>query len=463
MRLLSIIDFLFLLIEKRKQPMHVGGLFLFEVPEDADDDDFVLSLVRHMQSSTTPPTFPFNQVLHNLTHWTEDEEFDIEHHFRHIALPKPARVRELLSYISKEHGRLLDRARPLWECHVIEGIEPESEGRPKRFGLYFKIHHSMVDGIAAMRLIQKSLSQSPNETISLPLWALMLRHRHEIETILPDKDTTALTMIINQLKTAKPVITEIMRTLNKGKESNFVKTTHAPASILNQSISSSRRFIAESYELERFNNVAKNLGVSINDVVLTICSGALRSYLLSINALPKDPLIAWVPYSMRKDKSASGNQFAFILCNLGTHLDNPLSRLKLVNNSMNDGKQRFGRMTQSEVINYSLVAYSWELLNVITSAYPKKQAFNLIISNVPGSKKKLYWNGALLRALYPASILFNGQAMNITLASYLDKIEFGIVACSKTLPKIQVLLKLLETELSQLEEICNERKLGIRE
>lgn len=462
MRLLSVIDLLFLLVEKRKQPMHVGGLFLFEVPVDADQD-FVLSLVQQMQASKMPPTFPFNQVLHNLTYWAKDEDFDVEHHLRHIALPKPARIRELLSYISKEHGRLLDRARPLWECHIIEGIVPESPGRPKRFALYFKIHHSLVDGVAAMRLIEKTLSQSPNETISLPLWALMMRHRYDIKKILPIKKLSTLKIFKNQLQTAKPVFSEIARTLGQSKDSNFVRSTQAPASVLNQSISSSRRFVADSYDLQRFKNIAQNLGVSLNDVILTICSGALRSYLQSLDALPDEPLIAWVPYSMRKDESASGNQFAFILCNLGTHLENPLSRLKLVHHSMNDGKQRFSRMTQPEVINYSLVAYSWELVNVLTSAYPKKHAFNLIISNVPGSQKKLYWNGAELRALYPASILFNGQAMNITFASYLDKIEFGIIACSKTLPKTQNLLKLLENELAHLESICNERKLGIRE
>ncbi|AWT49564.1 wax ester/triacylglycerol synthase family O-acyltransferase [Psychrobacter sp. YP14] len=461
MRLLSLVDLLFLLVEKRKQPMHVGGLFLFEVPKDAQED-FVLSLVQQMQNSTVPPTFPFNQVLHNLTYWKNDDEFDVEHHFRHIALPKPARVRELLSYISKEHGRLLDRARPLWECHIIEGIEPESDGRPKRFGLYFKIHHSLVDGIAAMRLVQKSLSQSPNETITLPLWALMMRHRHQIESVIP-KERGIGSIIKDQLQTAKPVMGELLSALKIDKDSSYVRTTQAPPSILNQSISSSRRFIADSYDIARFKRVADNLGVSINDVVLTVCSGALRRYLLSINELPKDPLIAWVPYSMRKDETVAGNQFAFILCNLGTHLASPLERLKLVHNSMNDGKKRFGRMSQAEVINYSLVAYSWEFVNIFTNAYPKKHAFNLIISNVPGSQKKLYWNGAELRALYPASILFNGQAMNITLASYLDRIEFGIVACSKTLPKIQSLLKMLEDELGQLETICTERELGIRE
>ena len=107
------------------------------------------------------------------------------------------------------------------ECHIIEGIEPESPGRPKRFGLYFKIHHSLVDGIAAMRLVQKTLSQSPNETLTLPLWALMMRHRYEIETVLPDKEHSALSIFKDQLKTAKPVLQEIAQTLNQSKDSYF--------------------------------------------------------------------------------------------------------------------------------------------------------------------------------------------------------------------------------------------------
>lgn len=461
MRLLSLVDLLFLVLEKRKQPMHVGGLFLFELPEDASED-FVLTLVQQMQSSTVPPTFPFNQVLHNLTYWKEDEEFEVEHHFHHIALPKPARVRELLAYISKEHGRLLDRARPLWECHIIEGIAPESKGRPKRFGLYFKIHHSLVDGIAAMRLVQKTLSQSPTETLSLPLWSLMMRSRHQIDSVIP-KERAATDILKEQCQTAKPVLSELIKTLRTPKDSDHVRTTQAPASILNQRISSSRRFLAESYDIERFRSIASCLDMSINDVVLAICSGALRQYLLAMNKLPKQPLIAWVPFSMRKDETAAGNQFAFILCNLGTSLESPMNRIRIIHNSMNDGKKRFGRMSQAEVVNYSLVSYGWEFVNILTNAYPRKQAFNLIISNVPGSQKKLYWNSAQLTALYPASILFNGQAMNITLASYLDRIEFGIVACSKTLPKIQNMLKYMEDELSQLETICKERELGIRE
>lgn len=140
-----------------------------------------------------------------------------------------------------------------------------------------------------------------------------------------------------------------------------------------------------------------------------------------------------------------------------------MRRLQLIHHSMNSGKRRFGRMNQAQVINYSAVAYAWEGLNLLTGLFPKKQAFNLIISNVPGAKKPLYWNGAPLKALYPASIIFNGQGMNITLASYLDKVEFCITACSKLLPHVQDMLTLIDEELSILENISEQKRLGLRE
>ncbi len=464
MRLLSVVDQVFLLLESRKNPMHVGGLFLFELPpnEQGEDSDFVYQLVRQMQTSTVPPSFPFNQVLDHLVFWKKDEDFDVEHHFRHVALPKPARVRELLMYISKEHGRLLDRAMPLWECHVIEGITPESEGSPERFALYFKIHHSLVDGIAAMRLIQKSLSQSPTEPMTLPVWSLMTRHRNQVNALIPT-GRSARRVIKEQLSTVKPVVTELLSNLKHNGDSDYVGTFDAPMSILNQRISSSRRIAAQSYDMTRFKDIARAYDVKMNDVILAVCSGALRRYLLARDALPSKPLIAFVPISLRKDNSVSGNQISFLLANLGTHLHDPSKRLQIISSSMNSGKRRFGRMTQAQVINYSAIAYAWEGLNVLTGLFPKKQAFNLIISNVPGSRKPLYWNGAPLKALYPASIILNGQAMNITFASYLDKIEFCITACSKLLPHVQDMLGLIEEELGVLEVISREKQLGWRE
>ncbi|MGP5074757.1 WS/DGAT/MGAT family O-acyltransferase [Psychrobacter celer] len=454
MRLLTAVDQLFLLLESRKQPMHVGGLFLFELPKAADSD-FVYQLVKQMQESDVPPSFPFNQVLEHLIFWKKDKNFDVEHHLHHVALPNPARIRELLMYVSREHGRLLDRAMPLWECHVIEGIQPETEGGAERFALYFKIHHSLVDGIAAMRLVQKSLSQSASEPVTLPVWSLMARHRNQVNAILP-KERSVRRIIKEQISTIKPVFTELLDNLKNHGDEGYVGTFDAPMSILNKRISASRRIAAQSYDIERFNDIAARLNISKNDVVLAVCSGAIRRYLLAMDALPSKPLIAFVPMSLRTDNSVSGNQLSFVLANLGTHLDDPLRRIELIHRSMNNGKRRFRRMNQAQVINYSVIAYAWEGINLATGLFPKKQAFNLIISNVPGSTKPLYWNGAKLQSLYPASIVFDGQAMNITLASYLDRIEFGITACSKALPHIQDMLILIEEELDLLEATSKE-------
>ncbi|MGM8870218.1 WS/DGAT/MGAT family O-acyltransferase [Psychrobacter sp. 2Y5] len=463
MRLMTAVDQLFLLLESRKQPMHVGGLFLFELPEEeqGEDSDFVYQLVQQLQNSEVPPSFPFNQVLENLLFWKTDDQFDVEHHFRHVALPNPGRVRELLMYISKEHSRLLDRAMPLWECHVIEGILPEAEGRPQRFALYFKIHHSLVDGIAAMRLVQKALSQSPNEPVTLPIWSLITRHGKKAENLLPVA-RSASRIVKEQLSTIKPVFTELIDNFKHNGKPDYVGTFDAPMSVLNQRISASRRIAAQSYDLQRFHTIATAFSVNQNDVVLAVCAGAIRRYLLTMDALPSKPLIAFVPMSLRRDESASGNQISFLMANLGTHLEDPVKRMQLIHDSMNSGKRRFRRMNKAQVINYSAIAYAWEGLNVLTGIFPKKQAFNLIISNVPGSKEPLYWNGAPLRALYPASILVDGQAMNITLATYLDKIEFCITACSKLLPRVQDILLLMEEELSLLEDICEEKRLGVR-
>jgi diacylglycerol O-acyltransferase len=460
---MTAVDQLFLLLESRKQPMHVGGLFLFELPEEEQgkDSEFVYQLVQQLQNSEVPPSFPFNQVLENLLFWKTDDQFDVEHHFRHVALPNPGRVRELLMYISKEHSRLLDRAMPLWECHVIEGILPEAEGMPERFALYFKIHHSLVDGIAAMRLVQKALSQSPNEPVTLPIWSLITRHGKKAENLLPTA-RSASRIIKEQLSTIKPVFTELIDNFKHNGKPDYVGTFDAPMSVLNQRISASRRIAAQSYDLQRFYTIADAFGVNQNDVVLAVCAGAIRRYLLTMEALPSKPLIAFVPMSLRKDESASGNQISFLMANLGTHLEDPIKRMQLIHDSMNSGKRRFRRMNKAQVINYSAIAYAWEGLNVLTGIFPKKQAFNLIISNVPGSKEPLYWNGAPLKALYPASILVDGQAMNITLATYLDKIEFCITACSKLLPRVQDILLLMEEELSLLENICEEKRLGVR-
>lgn len=447
MRPLSPVDFIFLSLEKRQQPMHVGGLFLFKLPENAPAD-FVHQLVSDIRNSRAVPVAPFNQVLKGLF-WGEDEEFDLDQHFRHISLPHPGRIRELLVYVSQEHSALIDRAKPLWECHIIEGIEGN------RFAMYFKMHHAMVDGVAGMRLLEKSLSHSPTENSIVPLWAVKNNKLKRSSGNAISKTTKFLNLVNQQIQTIPNLSRELADTLFKemGKNPDYVSTFQAPKSLINQPISSSRRFAAQSYELARFRNIAKKLNVTINDVVLAVCSGALRSYLIGQRALPKKPLVAMVPISLRQDESSIGNQISMILANLGTHKGDPLERLNIIKRSVENSKKRFGRMNKSEILGYSGVVYSMAGLNLISGILPRRQAFNLVISNVPGPREPLYWNGAQLDALYPASVLMDGQALNITLTSYMDKLEVGIMACRHVLPRVQSLLALLEEEIKTFEHL----------
>ena len=447
MRPLHPIDFIFLSLEKRQQPMHVGGLFLFQIPENAPAS-FIQNLVADIRNSKSIPIPPFNNKLNGLF-WDEDEEFDLDHHFRHIALPQPGRILELLTYISQEHSSLIDRAKPLWTCHIIEGIEGN------RFAMYFKIHHAMVDGIAGMRLVEKSLSHDPNAKSIVPPWCVEGPRAKRLKEPNVSRFKKIMNGVMGQLESTPRVMYELSQTVMKdmGRNPDYVSSFQAPSSILNQRVSSSRRFAAQSFEFDRLRHISKSLGVTINDIVLAICSGALREYLLSQDALPKKPLIAMVPASVRDDDSSMSNRITMILANLGTHKEDPLERLAIVRRSVQNAKEKFKRMNSNQILNYSAFVYSAAGLNIASGLMPKRQAFNLVISNVPGPREPLYWNGARLDALYPASIILDGQALNITMTSYLDKLEVGLTACRNALPKMQNLLTHLEEEIQRFEAI----------
>lgn len=449
MRPLHPIDFIFLSLEKRQQPMHVGGLFLFQIPDNAPAS-FIQDLVTDIRNSKSSPIPPFNNYLNGLF-WDEDEEFDLDHHFRHIALPKPGRIRELLTYISQEHSALIDRAKPLWTCHIIEGIEGN------RFAMYFKIHHAMVDGIAGMRLVEKSLSHDPYAKSIVPPWCVEGPRAKRLKAPKVSRMKNVLQAIKGQLECTPRVAYELSQTVLKdmGRNPDYVSSFQAPSSILNQRVSASRRFAAQSFEFSRLRHISKALGVTINDIVLAICSGALREYLLTQNALPKKPLIAMVPASVRSDDSDVSNRITMILANLGTHKDDPLERLKTVRRSVLSAKERFKRMNANQILNYSAFVYGLAGFNIASGLMPKRQAFNVIISNVPGPQEPLYWNGARLEALYPASIVLDGQALNITMTSYMDKLEVGLTACRNALPKMQNLLTHLEEEIQRFEWIVD--------
>lgn len=454
MRPLGPVDQLFLWLEQRQQPMHVAGLQLFSFPEDAGPK-YIRDLAESMREYNTPKP-PFNQRLVSRLgqfYAVEDKQFDIEHHFRHQALPKPGRIRELLALISAEHSSLLDRQRPLWEVHLIEGI------RNRRFALYTKVHHSMVDGVAAMRMGIKALSYDPNERGLPPAWAHPMLDKAE-PSGYPTNPVQAVGKLARfgagvskQLATVPTLARTVYDMTQKAKtDPDYVSVFQAPETILNQKITGSRRFAAQSYATERFRQIGSAFGCTLNDVVLAVCSSALRDYLISQNALPDKPLIAMVPVNLRsEDDTSSGNQIAMVLANLATHIADPANRLRTIKASMDEAKARYRQMTPAEILNLTGLIMAPMGLHLLTGLAPEWRAFNVVISNVPGPSKPLYWNGAKLEGMYPVSIALNQIALNITLTSYCDQLEFGIIGCRRTLPSMQRLLDYFENGLKELE------------
>ena len=451
MKALSPLDQSFLMLERRNQPMHVGGLLLFTPPPGATPVD-IRELVEGMRTNEDVQP-PFNQRLTRklgLPFWTRDEEFDLAHHFRHLALPQPGRIRELLAMVSNLHSSLLDREFPLWETTFIEGV---SDGR---FAIYNKMHHAMVDGVASIRLTEAILSPDPEARSMAPPWAVKRAPRKPAGIVAGPTSaiSSAVTQIKAQAKSWPAVTKALVGTYRQArKEPEFGALFQAPTTLFNRRIGNARRFAAQSWPIARVRGVGKKLGCTINDVVLAMCSAALRRYLQEQNGLPSKPLITMMPMSLRRDDSDSGNQVGMVLANLGTHIADPAERLGLIKRSVAASKQRLSQMTPAEIMNYTALISGPAGLNLAMGLAPEKQLYNVVISNVPGPKQTLYWNGARLEGMYPVSIPVDGMALNITLLSYGDQLNFGLTACRRAVPHVQRMLEYLELGLAELEAL----------
>jgi diacylglycerol O-acyltransferase / wax synthase len=454
-RPMPITDSMFLIGEARSKPLHVGGLQLFRPPEDAGPDYARLQYRAAIDHGDPAPLFR-RRATRSLAglgphEWIEDDELDLEYHVRHSALPYPGRIRELLALVSRLHGTLLDRNRPLWETHVIEGLE---DGR---IATYNKVHHALLDGVSAMRLTASALSEDPDERDMPPSWAIR-RRRPPREPAGPLD--TLLGVAKGSIEGGRAVSQASFAAARSAAKALADRSQalpyQAPRTILNQPITSARRFAAESWPMERILAVGRANGASVNDVMLAMCAGALRSYLDDQAALPDQPLIAAVPVALRKDPDApsEGNAVGAVLCNLGTHLGDPAERLGLILASMRDAKSQMEGMGQLGVTLLSAINFGPIALGPLFHYAPlRKPPFNIIISNVPGPRNPMYWNGARLEGLYPASIPYDGQALNITVTSYAGSLEFGIVGCRRQVPHLQRLLDHLETSLVELEQL----------
>ncbi|MGZ4438427.1 MAG: WS/DGAT/MGAT family O-acyltransferase [Nocardioides sp.] len=450
----------FLLAENRNMPMHVGGLQLFKKPEGAGRG-YVREMFEQMRDvEEVSPLFlkhPHRSLgTAGQLVWRPDEQFDIEHHVRHSALPKPGRVRELLDLCSRLHSTRLAWERPLWEAHVIEGM------RDGRVAMYTKTHHALVDGISAMRLLQSVLSTDPDQRDMPAPWGKRPSRTKAVEKAdrsLSDVPVQALRTALGITAEAAGMPGALVKTLSKGlRNETSALSLYAPRTMFNQSITGSRRFAAQDWPVERLRAIGKATGTTLNDVVLAMCSGAMRTYLLEHDALPEAPLVAMVPVGLNAKQSQlasaeGGNAVGAVMCQLATDLHDPADRLATIHKSMKDGKEGLSSMTPVQILAMSALGQAPAILTPILRMQGiVRPPYNLIISNVPGPKTTHYWNGAQLVGTYPLSIPINGMALNITCTSYDGTMAFGLTGCRRTVPHLQRLLTFLDDEVAALEK-----------
>lgn len=459
MRALKAIDLGFLTLERRETPMHVGALLLFSLPDSAPPDHLRKMYEAALQEQIR---YPFNQKLAyppsrvGLPHWVQDNDFDAGYHLRHSALPYPGRYRELFALISRLHGSLLDRSRPLWEAHVIEGL------RSNEFALYVKVHHALIDGVGAMRMLQRSLSEDPARRNMPIAWSAAIEADQRRPGAAPSPTSNdlggAVAALGEQLGTLPGVWRALSRALHARRlpqDTRLALPFEAPQSPLNTHVTGARRFVAQSYSVERIQDVGRAYGATVNDVVLAMCASALRRYLEDFHGgAPARPLIAMVPVSVRpSDGDAYGNALTAVLVNLGTHVADPLHRFEVIRASMADAKSVIKQLSFGEVMLFTALVASPVMAPALVGLGAALPSINVVISNVPGPKAPLYWNGSRLAGMYPASILFHGMALNITLVSNTGVMDFGITACRRALPRVQRLIDFLEDGLTELESL----------
>lgn len=466
MRLMPVSDAMFLMAETRETPMHVGGINLYTLPDKVDETEWLneqLAILRQSEGLRKP----FSEVL-KLTPFGQygpirlqpDRDIDMHYHVRAAALPKPGRYREMFELASRLHGTLLDRTRPMWELTLISGL-PD-----RQIATYFKIHHALMDGASSMHFTNSMLSADPGERrghspMSVEAFEAYKRQFPTPKRKSPLPSLTDLGEIGAFLKEQWGNSVGVTKALNQyaaalfgvGGDGLTTPWAGVPRTSFNRNITGARRFVAQSWSLDRVRAMGKAYDGTINDAVLGMCSGAMRKYLQSLNELPDRPLKAMAPVSIRaKDDVDSANSVAAVTANLATHIDDPAERMKAIQESMNAAKAQLRSMTAQQIQIYTAITQMPQMLTALTRTADKFPAYSVTISNVPGPREQLYWNGARLDGMYPASIPVDGMAMNITQVSNNKNIDFGITACRRSVPHAQRMIDYLEEALVELEQ-----------
>lgn len=458
---MSPLDSMFLLGEANEHPMHVGGVQVFQPPEGADARDVrdMLEAAIENDPENVRPELAKRprRTLSTLGQWAWDTDthVDLEHHFQKEALPSPGDDRELMNLCSRLHSTPLDRSRPLWEMHFIEGL------RDGRFAVYTKIHHSVADGVTAMKILRNTLGEDADEREMRAPWQRRPTTLKAVNSPEPERGVRIANLPGAAVRTGRDLLGEMAGTVpaladtvyRAVRERGGAMSLNAPATMLNVRVSQARDFAARAWPLERIRLVAKYADATINDVILAMSSGALRSYLSDFTALPDEPLVAMVPVSLHdRSESGGGNAVGVLMCNLGTHLPDPVSRLETIRDCMREGKDSLRSMSATQILAMSALGAAPVGANLYFGRNPlPRPPFNVVISNVAGPSTPQYWNGARLDALYPMSLPIHGQALNITCTSNDDMIAFGITACRKSVPNVASFPGRLSAELAAFE------------
>jgi len=459
---LSGLDATFLYLETPQMPMHVGALHVFELPAGSKGH-FVTALRKHMEDR-----LPVAPVLRRRLWWMPlnmanpawvDAVPDLKQHIVEIKLPPSARLGDGMAALEAEvarlHPVLLDREKPLWKFHVFEGLAPAANGN-KRVGLYSQLHHAAVDGQAAVALANAIMDLSPEPRSidtrpSTRTKVFKLDMTEMLRGVIGSQAQKVAEIVRNlpaTVGTLKNAASQVVgnSSLLGGDKKRASNLTLAPRTVLNVSVTTGRAYATAALPLPQLKLLARAHGATLNDMVLMLCSSALRRYLSKRKQLPRKSLIAAVPISLRaKGDASSDNQASMSLVSLGTQVSDPRKRLAHVMAATAAMKSSMGSIKSILPTDFPSLGVPW-LIEAATALYGKArvaeripQVANLVISNVPGPPVPLYMAGARMLSNHPTSIVVHGLALNITVQSYNQMLDFGLMADAAAMPDVREL------------------------
>lgn len=452
MRKLSGIDATFLYMETNETPMHISSLLMCE-PAQKGESPFEALKAQIVERLHEIPSF-HRKLKHTpfyIDHpvWVEAEIVDLDYHIKHARLPEPGNLDQLRMIVQGLHSVPLDRERPLWQFTIIEGVEDPAFGLKKgSFALYTKAHHASIDGGAGVSAMDILSDTEPTPRPPLPSNQVRLSKEDPgFFELLGGAYGKFAQQQYDMLKMTPAYVKALRKVVKNSIEDSgslLDNLKPAPKTRFNVRIQKQRAFGAQTLPIKEVIGIAKATGTTLNDMVLSICGGALRSYLLRHDDLPKRGLVAAVPVSLREVGDKSGaNQVASMNCEIGTDIADPLARLKAVNKNAKRAKKSLAAIKDVFPKDYSffgapvMVSAMAQVTSRTKLVDYMPAAMNVAISNVPGSRKPMYFAGSKVISNFPVSIATHGCALNITLTSYIDRLDFGLIACKIAVPDVQ--------------------------